>query len=153
MSIPLADKRTRDNLSMLANAITAWRTGDASMRLKLNYSGDRLDYGSGVTTDYFSSDIPDFVQNKSLCTSIHDVTAQLNSEVNKSGYYLKNKLVADALWRNSDSDVSGLLQPLGQRVKRRTLSVVDDLRLVKRNDKRLITVSSRNSVNPTIRRS
>ncbi|WP_289389234.1 carboxypeptidase regulatory-like domain-containing protein [uncultured Muribaculum sp.] len=146
VSIPLADRRTRDNLSMLANAITAWRTGDTSMRLKLNYSGDRLDYSSGVITDYFSSDIPDFVQNKSLRTSSHDVTAQLNSEVNKSEYYLKNKLVADALWRNSDSGVSGSYS-LGQRVKRRTLSVVDDLRLVKRNDKRLVTVSSRNSVN------
>ena len=151
MSIPLADKRTRDNLSMLANAITAGRTGDTSMRLKLNYSGVASITGSGVTTDYFSSDIPDFVQNKSLCTSIHDVTAQLNSEVNKSGYYLKNKLVADALgvtrlWMCRALTAPPAAGEASHAVGCRRPSVV------KRNDKRLITVSSRNSVNQ-IRRS
>ncbi|MDE6337043.1 MAG: carboxypeptidase-like regulatory domain-containing protein, partial [Muribaculaceae bacterium] len=36
INAPLSEKRTRDNLSWLANAITAWKTGDISMRLKLN---------------------------------------------------------------------------------------------------------------------
>ena len=36
---PLTEKRTRDNLSWLADAITAWKSGDTSMRLKLDYMG------------------------------------------------------------------------------------------------------------------
>ena len=36
INAPLTEKRTRDNLSWLANAITAWKSGDTSMRLKLN---------------------------------------------------------------------------------------------------------------------
>lgn len=40
ISAPLTEKRTRDNLSWLANAITAWKSGDTSMRLKLNYKGN-----------------------------------------------------------------------------------------------------------------
>ena len=66
VNAPLSEKRTRDNLSWLANAITAWRVVDTSMRLKLNYMGDRLDYTSGMTTDYFSQSIPDFIQRNDL---------------------------------------------------------------------------------------
>ena len=42
INAPLTEKRTRDNLSWLANAITAWKKNETSMRLKLNYMGDAL---------------------------------------------------------------------------------------------------------------
>ena len=58
INAPLNEKRTRDNLSWLANSITAWKRGDTSMRFKLNYVGDRLEYNSGLRTDYFSQSIP-----------------------------------------------------------------------------------------------
>ena len=91
VNAPLTEKRTRDNLSWLANAITAWKKGDTSMRLNLNYTGDRLDYNSGVTTDYFSNHIPQFVQNNSQRTQTHDLSAQFYSQTNKRGYFLKEK--------------------------------------------------------------
>lgn len=144
VNAPLSEKRTRDNLSWLANAITAWRVADTSMRLKLNYMGDRLDYTSGITTDYFSQSIPDFIQRNDLRTQSHELSAQLNAEVNKREYFLKNKLNLLADWDKSRSAITGTYD-LSQSVNRRALSATNDLKLVKRNDTRLFTLSSRNS--------
>lgn len=141
---PLNEKRTRDNLSWLANSITAWKRGDTSMRFKLNYVGDRLNYSTSLLTDYLSSNIPEFIQNNSLRTQSHDVSAQFNAQINKRGYFLKDKLTVDALWENSNSAITGSFN-LDQRVKRRNLSASNDLKLVKRNDKKLFELTSRNS--------
>lgn len=144
VSAPLSEKRTRDNLSWLADAITAWKSGDTSMRLKLDYSGDRLDYNSGIVTDYFSENIPAFVQNNRLRTQSHDFSAQFNSETNKRGYYLKDKLALDGELNRSNSAITGSFD-LGQRVDRKSFSAQNDLKLVKRNDKKLFTLTSRNA--------
>lgn len=144
INAPLSEKRTRDNLSWLGNAITAWKSGDTSMRLKLNYMSDRLDYNSGMTTDYFSSQIPKFVQNNSQRTQTHNLSAQFFSQTNKRGYYLKEKLTVDRAWDNSNSEITGSFD-LTQRVKRKSLSANNDLKLVKRNEKRLFTLISRNT--------
>lgn len=114
------------------------------MRLKLNYMGDRLDYTSGMTTDYFSQSIPDFIQRNDLRTQSHELSAQLNAEVNKREYFLKNKLNLLADWERSHSAITGTYD-LSQSVNRRALSATNDLKLVKRNDTRLFTLSSRNS--------
>lgn len=140
---PLSEKRTRDNLSWLANGITAWRSGDTSMRLNLNYTGDRLDYDSGVTTDYFSDQIPRFEQVDRQRTRTHDLSAQFYSQTNKRGYFLKEKLSLEGLWDRSNSAITGTFG-LEQRVRRNSLSAVNDLKLVKRNEKRLFTLISRN---------
>lgn len=144
INAPLNEKRTRDNLSWLANSITAWKRGDTSMRFKLNYVGDRLDYNSGLRTDYFSQSIPEFIQNNSLRTRSHDVSAQFNMQINKRGYYLKDKFTVEGLWENSHSAITGSLE-LDQRIRRRNLSANNDLKLVKRNDKKLFELTSRNS--------
>lgn len=144
VNAPLNEKRTRDNLSWLANSITAWKRGDTSMRFKLNYVGDRLDYNSGLQTDYFSQSIPEFIQNNSLRTQSHDVSAQFNMQINKRGYFLKDKFTVDGVWGNSRSDITGSSE-LDQRIRRRNLSANNDLRLVKRNDKKLFEMTSRNS--------
>lgn len=144
VNAPLSEKRTRDNLSWLANAITAWKSGDTSMRLKLNYMGDRLDYNSGVTTDYFNQHIPAFVQNNQQRTQAHDLSAQFYSETNKRGYYLKDKLTLSGIWGESNSAITGSFD-LSQRVSRKKFSVNNDLKLVRRNEKKLFTLSSRNS--------
>lgn len=144
VSAPLSEKRTRDNLSWLADAITAWKSGDTSMRLKLDYTGDRLDYSSGVVTDYFSDRIPDFVQNNAQRTQNHDLTARFNSETNRRGYYMKDRLTVSAVSGKSRSLVSGTYD-LSQRVDRKSLSIENDLKLVKRNEKRLFTIMSRNT--------
>ena len=39
INAPLTEKRTRDNLSWLANAITAWKKNETSMRLKTQLYG------------------------------------------------------------------------------------------------------------------
>lgn len=145
VNAPLSEKRTRDNLSWLANAITAWKTGDTSMRLKLNYMGDRLDYNSGVTTDYFSSHIPQFVQNNSQRTQTHNLSAQFFSQTNKRGYYLKEKLTVAGVWDKSTSKVTGSFD-LAQRVNRKSFKADNDLKLVKRNEKKLFTLISRNTL-------
>lgn len=144
VNAPLTEKRTRQNLSWLANAITAWKSGDTSMRLKFNYMGDRLDYNSGVTTDYFSSQIPQFVQNNSQRTQTHDLSAQFFSQINKRGYYLKEKFTLTGVLEKSTSDISGTFD-LTQRVNRRSFSANNDLKLVKRNEKKLFTLISRNT--------
>lgn len=143
VSAPLSEKRTRDNLSWLANAIAAWKKGDASMRLKLNYMGDRLDYKSGMTTNYFSQQISDFIQNNSMRTREHDFSAQFYSQINKRGYYLKDKLIVAGNLSNSNSIVSGTVD-IAQRVNRKEFSALNDLKLVKRNEKRLFSLISRN---------
>lgn len=144
VSTPLTEKRTRDNLSWLVNAITAWRSGDTSMRLNLGYTGDRLDYNSGVTTDYFSAQIPRFVQNNSQRTQSHDLSAQFYSQINKRGYYLKEMFSAEGTLNNSNSAISGSFD-LSQRVRRKSLTANNDLKLVKRNEKKLFTLISRNT--------
>lgn len=141
---PLNERRTRDNLSWLANSITAWKRGDSSMRFKLNYVGDRLDYKSGLHTDYFSQSIPQFIQNNSLRTQSHDVSVQFNMQINKRGYFLKEKLTAEGIWEKSHSAITGSFD-LDQRIHRRNLLVNNDLKLVKRNDKKLFELTSRNS--------
>lgn len=145
VNAPLSEKRTRDNLSWLANAITAWKSGDTSMRLKLNYMGDRLYYSSGVSTDYFNHHIPTFVQNSDQRTQAHDLSAQFYSETNKRGYYMKDKLTLSGIWDDSNAAITGSFD-LAQHVGRRNLSVVNDLKLVKRNEKRLLTFISSNSL-------
>lgn len=144
INAPLSEKRTRDNLSWLADAITAWKSGDTSMRLKLDYMGDRLNYNSGVVTDYINSHIPTFVQNNSQRTQSHDVSAQFYSETNKRDYYLNDKLTLYGAWDKSNSAITGSYD-LTQRVNRKEFSAVNDLKLVKRNDKKLFTITSRNS--------
>ncbi|MDE6860029.1 MAG: carboxypeptidase-like regulatory domain-containing protein [Duncaniella sp.] len=144
VNAPLTEKRTRDNLSWLANAITAWKKGDASMRLNLNYTGDRLDYNSGVTTDYFSNQIPQFVQNNSQRTQTHDLSAQFYSQTNKRGYFLKEKFSVAGGWNKSNSAITGSFD-LAQRVNRKSFSANNDLKLVKRNEKKLFTLISRNT--------
>ncbi len=144
VNAPLSEKRTRDNLSWLANAITAWKSGDTSMRLKLNYIGDRLDYNSGVVTDYFSEQIPEFIQNNALRTRNHDLSAQFNTETNRREYYLQDKFKLSGVWDDSNSLITGSFD-LSQRVNRKNFSAENDLKLVKRNEKKLFTVMSRNT--------
>lgn len=144
INAPLNEKRTRDNLSWLANSITAWKRSDTSMRFKLNYVGDRLDYTSGIHTDYFNPSIPEFTQNNSLRTQSHDVSAQFNMQINKRDYFLKDKFIIEGVWENSNSIITGSFD-LDQRIHRRNLSVTNDLKLVKRNDKKLFELTSRNS--------
>ncbi len=142
---PLNEKRTRDNLSWIANSITALTRGDTSIRFKLNYTGDRLDYNSGLQTDYFSPTIPQFIQNNSLRTQSHDVSAQFNMQINKRGYYLKDKFTVNGIWEKSNSVITGSFE-LDQRIRRRNLQACNDLKLVKRNDKKLFELISRNSL-------
>lgn len=141
---PLSEKRTRDNLSWLANVITSWKAGDNSMRVKLDYMGDRLDYKSGVITDYLSKDIPIYTQNNAMRTQSHDFSAQFYSEINKRSYYLKDKFTLSGSLDNLNSIVSGS-SSLVQRVQRKTISANNDLRLIKRSETNLFTLTSRNT--------
>lgn len=141
---PLTEKRTRDNLSWLANSISAWRKGDTSMRLKLNYMADRLDYKSSLATEYLDSHLAPFVQQSAMRSQIHDLSAQFYGEINKRGYYLKDKLTVDGAISHSHSAVTGS-RDLDQSVDRKKFEIQNDLKLVKRNEQKLFTLISRNS--------
>lgn len=144
VNAPLNEKRTRDNLSWFANCITAWKRGDTSMRFKLNYVGDRLDYSSGLQTDYFSQSIPEFIQNNNVRTQSHDISAQFNAQINKHGYFLKDKFTVYGAWERSRSTVTGSFD-LGQRIRRRNFYANNDLKIIKCNDKKLFELTSRNT--------
>ena len=147
---PLAENRTRDNLSWIADVITSWSKGDVSNRLKVDYIGDRLDYSSSDATDYFSPDISDFIQNETLRTRRHSLSAELKTEINRKGYFLKDKVTINGDWWSAGSSVTGSFD-LNQEVRRRRISAVNDLRLIRKTDKTLFTLSSRNgfSHNPS----
>lgn len=144
VSVPLTEARTRDNLSWLADAITAWKSGDTSMRLKLDYSADRLDYSSAVTTDYLDNSIPQFIKRDRLRTQRHDFSARFNSETNKREYFMRDRFTVSGGTDRSNSGISGTMN-LSQEVDRNSLSAVNDLKLVKRSGHRLLTLTSRNS--------
>lgn len=143
---PLQEKRTRDNLSWLANGISAWKRGDTSMRLKLNYMADRLDFDSGQTTDYLDSGIAPFTRHSTQRNRSHDLSLQFNAETNKREYYMKDRLKVGALWSESASEISGSYN-VGQNVRRRSLGAVNDLKLIKKTDKRIFTLMSSTSFN------
>lgn len=144
VNAPLAENRTLDNHSWLANAISAWGSDDTSMRLNLNYAGDRLDYTTGVTTDYMSPSIAPFVRHSNLHTRSHDIQAGLHTEVNKRSYFLKDRLTVSARQDCSRSLITGSYD-LSQHVTRRQFSVDNNLKLAKRTDRKLFTLTSRNS--------
>lgn len=141
---PLAENRTRDNLSWLANAIASWGKGDVSNRLKLNYIGDRLDYNSSAVTDYFDSGIPDFIRHEDMRTRRHSFSAELKTEVNSKSYFLKDNLSLGGEWNKSRSGVTGSYI-LNQDVTRRRLYATNDLRIIKKTEKKIFTFASRNS--------
>ena len=97
-----------------------------------------------MTTDYFSNQIPQFVQNNSQRTQTHDLSAQFYSQTNKRGYFLKEKFSVTGLWDKSNSAITGS-SDLAQRVDRKSFSANNDLKLVKRNEKKLFTLISRNT--------
>lgn len=115
------------------------------MRLRLDYMGDRLVYNSGVVTDYFSTQIPTFIQKNNQRSQNHALTAQFKSETNKRGYYLQDKLTLSGIWDKSNSAITGSFNH-SQRADRRNFSVENDLKLVKRNEKKLFTLISRHTL-------
>ncbi len=145
ISSPLPERRTRDNDSWLANAITSWKRGDTNLRLKLNYAGDFLDYRTQCLTDYLSPSISPFFQKNDMSTRSHDLSAQLLSETNRRNYYLKDNFSLEAVWDDAASDITGTTA-LRQTVGRRNLSAGNDFKLVKRNEQRIFTLSSRTTL-------
>lgn len=145
ISSPLPERRTRDNFSALANIITAWHSGQTANTLRLNYVEDRLDYYTSKLTHYFDPAIPDFAQCDNLRTRTHDADALWKAEINSTDYFLKNRLSAHATWKSGDSHISGsetMLQDIG----RRDLSVCNSLRMLKKSDTRVVSISSLNSI-------
>lgn len=144
VNAPLSEKRTRDNLSWLADAISAWKRGDTSMRLKVDYMADRLDYNSGVVTDYIGAQLPPYVQNNALRTQNHELRAQLLAETNKRSHYMKEIFSLSGDITNSNSVITGSTD-LAQRINRKSLVAENNLNLIKRIEQRLFTLTSRNS--------
>lgn len=150
-SSPLAENRTRHSTSGVADAITSWGNGDVSNRLKINYTGDMLDYHSSATTDYMSADIPAFIQDETMRTRSHSFAAELKTEINRNRYFMKDNISVKGEWSSSRSSVTGSCD-LKQDVSRTMLEVANDLRYIKKTDKHIFTLSSCNRFthNPSV---
>lgn len=64
---PIDERRTRDNLSVLANTSNSWRVGDGKdIKFNLTYESDRLDYVTGYETNYFDENIASFTERNKM---------------------------------------------------------------------------------------
>lgn len=142
VSLPLSGKRTRDNSSWLANGIAAWRRGEGSMRVGIECDGDMLDYDTRAQTDYLTPGIADLTVRERLHTRSFGVSGQFGAELNRTDCYLKNRLTVRAERKGSRSAVTGSAD-VAQRVENPGLTAVNDLKLVRRTEKRLFTLTSR----------
>lgn len=143
-SAPLDERRTRNNLSVLANTTNAWHIGqDYDVKLNVTYSGDRLDYNTGYRTDYLDSNIPSFTQMNTMRTHSHSVNGQWALQTNRPTLYFKENLYIDADWYRALSQIDGT-SSLAQQAETSSLAITNDLQMLKRIGKRLLTISSRN---------
>lgn len=143
-SAPLDERRTRDNLSVLANTTNSWHVGeDYDVKLNVTYSGDRLDYNTGYRTDYLDSNIPSFTQLNTMRTHSNTVNGQWALQTNRPTLYFKENLYIDADWYRALSQIDGT-SSLAQQAETSSLAITNDLQMLKRIGKRLLTVSSRN---------
>lgn len=145
MSNPLAELRTRDNNSLLAASVSSWSRGETSMRLKLNYMSDKLKFNRDVTTDYLNPEIPEFIEDNALTTRKHDFSVEFHAQINRRSYYLKNRFTLKGLWDKANSAVGESLD-VSQRINRRNLSAKNDLRLIRRNERGVFSLTSRNTL-------
>lgn len=144
ISSPLDEKRTRDNLSFLANTTSSWHIGNGyDMMLDLNYESDRLDYNTAYRTDYFDQDIPAFVELNAMQTKRRNLSGQLGLQANRQKFFIKNNLYFDVLSDDAISDIGGS-STLTQKSCRPVVSAANDLQIVRRIDNNLLTISSRN---------
>ena len=142
---PLAEIRTRDNNSWLAASVASWSVGDISMRLKLNYLTDRLKFHRDIKTDYFSTEIPEFIENNTLSSKTDDFSIEFHTKINRHNYYLNNRFTLKGIWDSGHSSVSGSLD-ISQRIWRRKLSVNNGLSIIRRNERGVISITSHNSL-------
>ncbi len=140
---PLSESRIRDNLSCLANAITSWGSSGVSKRLTVNYSGDRIDYDTGFTTDYFSPDIENFTQGNALRPFRQSLSGEMRAEVYRRNYFLKNNFILATGSDRSRSAITGSMD-LVQKIRRISLMARNDLRLIRKTDEQVFSLSSRN---------
>lgn len=141
---PIDERRTRDNLSVLANTSNSWRVGDGKdIKFNLTYESDRLDYVTGYETNYFDENIASFTERNKMRTQAYRLGSQWAYQLNRPTLFLKDNFYIDAVWNKAVSDIGGTLS-LSQRAKTPSFGATNDLQLVKRIDNHLLTISSRN---------
>lgn len=143
-SAPLAENRTRDNFSVLANSSNSWHLDKGKdVRFNLNYESDRLDNLSGYETNYLDEYIPRFIETNSLKSYSHWLNGQGTVAINTPAMYLTDNLYIDAHWQDFSSAVGGTLS-LSQKAYIPEFNFTNDLQMVKRVSGNLLSVSSRN---------
>lgn len=143
-SFPLAENRTRDNFSVLANSSNSWHLDKGKdVRFNLNYESDRLDYLSGYETNYLDERIPQFIETNSLNSSSHRINGHSAVIINTPAMYLTDNLYIDAHWQRLSSIVGGTLA-LSQKANIPEFDITNDLQMVKRVSGNLLSMSSRN---------
>lgn len=141
-SAPIDEQRTRDNLSLLAQSSNARHLADGrDIQLNATYQSDRLDYRNASTTRYLDTAIPDFVEQNKMRSRQHQLSGEWSLRQNSHDLYLKDNLCADASWSQVSSQVWGS-QSLCQESDCPSFTLSNDLRLVRRLDRRLLSVSS-----------
>ena len=143
-SAPLDELRTRDNLSFLAQSSNARHVADGvDVKLNATYQADRLDFNNSCTTRYFDKNIPSFLEQNTMRSHEHQLNGEWSLQLNRRNNYLKENLSVDALWNRATSAISGT-QTLRQQSDLPALDISNDLQLVRRIDRHLLTISSHN---------
>lgn len=143
-SVPLAENRTRDNFSVLANSSNSWHLDKGKdVRFNINYESDRLDYQSGYETNYLDERIPQFIETNFLESTSHRINGHGAAIINTPTMYLTNNLYINAHWQMLSSIVGGTLS-LSQKARIPEFDITNDLQMVKRVSGNLLSVSSRN---------
>ena len=143
-AVPLAENRTRDNLSLLVNSSNSWHLDKGKdVRFNLNYESDRLDNLSGYETNYLDEGIPRFIETNLLESCSHRINGHGAAIINTPSMYLTDNFHIDAHWQKLSSVVGGT-RTLSQKANIPKFDITNDLQMVKRVSGNLLTVSSRN---------
>lgn len=143
-SSPLDERRTRDNLSLLANTSNSWHSGKGhDVAFNVTYERDRLDYSNGYVTEYFGTGQQPFVEQNDMRTQKQLLSGEVSLLMNRPELYVKDRLYVDAAWNSAASDISGTLG-VRQHSETPSFMAANDLQLIKRIGDNLMSVSSRN---------
>lgn len=145
-SVPGVDKkRLRFNETHTVTTSNLWKLGnDYELKGQIVYSNDQLENNNLIRTNYFTSQDTltiDELETAGIQKNKLSLGAILTANTKK--IYLKNKVSSDLKWNSIKSSIKGTY-PSEQLGDLPEGSIVNDFELIKRTDKKLISISSYN---------
>ena len=147
ISIPnLEQKRTLFNRSHLFSTSQLWGLGkDREIKAQVHYLNDRTtSEASSRYTYYLPEENKIVLDDQKALEHLHQLSAELTVEANRSTSYLKNILKTNLQWRNVDVNTSGTL-PNMQQAEVPVYKIGNTFNLIKRFGKQTVAFYSRNN--------